>query len=185
MASLPVLLALTYLSWLATLRIAWDVSTTVSDEAVETVKAIGAEARSVAEAASMEARSWVVTFGAPIRGAIYLSALFLGTFALWLLVSSLRKFWPTWPSPYAHGMRDEQPAAGYTGTREGDNLSLEIRRRGQAARQAALQNLGTSENLRAGASRRSGQNPQQGAPPAWLSELQAGSIVDFIYLRTR
>ena len=113
MASLPVLPALTHLSWLATLRIAWDVSTTVSDEAVEIVKAIGAEARSVAEAASMEARSWVVTFGAPIRGAIYFSAWFLGTFALWLLVSSLRNLWPTWPSPYAHGMRDEQPAAGY------------------------------------------------------------------------
>ena len=59
------------------------------------MKAIGAEAGSVAEAASMEARSWVVTLGGPIRGAIYLSALFLGTFALWLLVSSLRKIWPT------------------------------------------------------------------------------------------
>ena len=89
LASLPVVPLLSYVSWLGAIRIAWDVSNTVSDEAVETVKAIGAEARSVAEAASLEARSWVVTFGGPIRGAIYLSALFLGTFALWLLVATL------------------------------------------------------------------------------------------------
>ena len=36
-ASLPAVPVLTYLSWLATLRLAWDVTTTVSDEAVETV----------------------------------------------------------------------------------------------------------------------------------------------------
>ena len=102
MASLPALPALTYLSWLATLRLAWDVTTTVSDEAVETVKTIGAEARNMAETASYEARSWVITIGAQVRGVVYLAALFLGAFALWLLVTSLRRFWPTWPSPYAH-----------------------------------------------------------------------------------
>ena len=92
MASLPALPVLTYLSWLATLRLAWDVATTVSDEAVEKVKTIGAEARNMAEAAGYEARSWVITVGAQVRGVVYLAALFLGTFALWLLVSSLRKF---------------------------------------------------------------------------------------------
>ena len=50
-ASLPVVPLLSYLSWLATIRLAWDVTNTVSDEAVETVKTIGAEARNLAEAA--------------------------------------------------------------------------------------------------------------------------------------
>ena len=88
LASLPGLPLLSYATWFSAIRVAWDISSTVSDEAVETVKAIGAEARNVAEAASMEARTWVVTFGGPIRGAIYLSGLFLGTFALWLLVAT-------------------------------------------------------------------------------------------------
>ena len=71
-ASLPALPLLSYLSWLATLRLAWDVTTTVSDEAVETVKTIGAEARNMAEAAAAgyEARSWVVTVGVQVRGVV-------------------------------------------------------------------------------------------------------------------
>jgi hypothetical protein len=133
MASLPAVPLLTYLSLAATLRVAWDLSATVSDEAKETVKTFGAEVRSVAETASYEMRSWVVAFGTPIRGALYLAALFLGTFALWLLVTSLRKFWPTWPTPYAHALREEKPEP--VEPRVGAPLSLaaEIKRRGQVA----------------------------------------------------
>ncbi len=175
---------LSYPSWLGEIRVDGDVSNSVSDEAVETVKAIGAEARNVAEAASLKARSWVVIVGGPIRSAVYLSGLLLGTFAFWLLVATLRKCWPTWPSPHAQAVKDEQPAAGYTGSKEGENFSLEIRRRGEAVRQAALKHLGERENLPAGTTRRSGQNPRPGASPTWSAELprwssevKAGSLV--------
>ena len=73
MASLPAVPALNYLSWLATLRVAWDVSYTVSDEARETVTTLGAEVRGVAESASLEVRSCIVSFTTPIRGALYLA----------------------------------------------------------------------------------------------------------------
>ena len=78
----------------------------------------------MAETASYEARSWVITIGAQARGVVYLAALFLGAFALWLLVTSLRRFWPTWPSPYAHPQRLHPPEAtsGYAGP---PNLSLD------------------------------------------------------------
>ena len=136
----------------------------------------------MAEAAGYEARSWVVTVGAQVRGVVYLAALFLGTFALWLLVSSLRRFWPTWPSPYAHPQRLEPPvvANGYAG---GSNLSLEIRRRGQSARTLGLRNLGTTENPRLGAAARGARDPQLGASPPWLAGLQSGARVNFIYGR--
>ena len=81
------------------IRTAWDVSHTVTEEAKETVRTIGSEVRGMAESASFEVRGWIATFGVPIRGALYIAALFLGTFALWMLVATLRKFWPTWPSP--------------------------------------------------------------------------------------
>jgi hypothetical protein len=181
-ASLPVVPLLSYLSWLATIRLAWDVTSTVSDEAVETVKTLGAEARNMAEAAGYEARSWVVTLGTQVRGVVYLAALFLGTFALWLLVTSLRKFWPTWPSPYVHAQRLEPPAvaSGYAG---GSNLSLEIRRRGQQARTMGLRNLVTGDSVRLGAASRGAREPQLGASPAWLAGLQPGHLVSFIYGR--
>ena len=45
--------------------------------------------------------------GKPIeQGAIYATARPGGEQAVWLMVSSLRKFWPTWPTPYAHAMKD-------------------------------------------------------------------------------
>ena len=124
----------------------------------------------MAEAAGYEARSWVVTVGAQVRGVVYLAALFLGTFALWLLVSSLRRFWHTWPSPYANPQRLEPPevASGYAG---GSNLSLEIRRRGQQARTLGLHNLGTDDSLRLGAASRGARDPELGASPAWLAGL--------------
>ena len=100
LASLPAVPVLTYTSWLAMIRTAWDVSHTVTEEAKESVRTIGSEVRGMAESASFEVRGWITTFGMPIRGALYLAALFLGTFALWMLVAELRKFWPTWPSPY-------------------------------------------------------------------------------------
>ena len=92
----------------------------------------------MAESASFEVRGWITTFGMPIRGALYIAALFLGAFALWMLVATLRKFWPTWPSPYAHAMKDA--AAPRLGAPPG--FAAEIRKRGEVARLTAMQNLG-------------------------------------------
>ena len=147
---------------------------------MDTVKTIGAEARNMAETASYEARSWVITIGAQVRGVVYLAALFLGAFALGLLLTSLRSFWPTWPSPYAHPQRLHPPeeTSGYAGA---PNLSLEIRRRGQSARAMGLRNLSSAENLRPGATCRGVQEPQLGASPPWLAGLQQGALVSFVY----
>ena len=58
---------------------------------------------------------------------------------------------------------------------------MEVRRRGQAARQAALLNMGTRIESRAGVSRPSGSKPASGDRPSWLTEIRPGSIVDFAY----
>ncbi len=126
MASLPAAPILTYPSWTTTLRVAWDVTTAVSDEAVDTIKTIGAD-RGVAESAGYEVRSWMATASAAIKGVVYVAALMFGAFALWRLAASLRKFWPTWPSQHAHAqmLRDASGSAGYAPEA---SLGVEIQR---------------------------------------------------------
>ena len=53
--------------------------------------------------------SWMIKMKLQERGVIYAVALPSGSPAVWLLVSTLRKFWPTWPSPYAHALRIVAP----------------------------------------------------------------------------
>ncbi len=92
MASIPDVPIMTYISWVVSLSEAWDVMSAVSDEAAETVKTLGAEARSVAEIAGIEVRSWLGVARTQVRGVIFVAALMLGAFAIWLLAVALRKF---------------------------------------------------------------------------------------------
>ena len=173
--SLSALPLVSYVSWLMSLRVAWDVTSAVSEEAVEAVKTIGAEARSAAETVGVELRSWMMVGSAPVRGTIFVAVLMLGAFAIWLLAVALRKFWPTWPTPYAHAQRiedkrndDERKPPGYPSN---FSLAKQIRERGRAARGECLQNLELKEDLQLAARQ---QLPRK---------FKVGAVVSFIYAK--
>ena len=77
---------------------------------------------------------------APVRGTILIAPLMLGAFAIWLLAVALRKFWPTWPSPYAHAQRTEEEPR-LAGHAPAVSLARQIKERGRAARGERVQNL--------------------------------------------
>ncbi len=104
----------------------------------------------MAETAGYEMQSWMTTASAQVRGVVFVAALMLVAFVIWLLAVSLRKLWPTWPSPYSHAQRleDAPTATGYV---PAASSSMEIRKRGDLAWSACLRNLEAADGVRLGA----------------------------------
>ena len=182
-ASVPAVPLVTYLSWVAALRLVWDVSHVVKEEAVDTIKAVGTEARVVAESVGFEVRGWVATAGGMVRGVVYATALMFGVFAIWCFAESLRRRWPTWPSPYAHADRTPSlPNRGYASGGSQQSLSAEVRRRSEAMRQSAMRNLAPpgAEFLAPGGS----PAVTARAPELWeykKGDFQVGDLISFVH----
>ena len=99
--------------WISADKFIWKVSSGVQEEAVETIKVVGLEARAVAETCGNEVRGWLVTAGITVRQFVQVMTLMLACVAVWkvmLWVSGkyLGPEWPCWPSPFAQPRKNRE-----------------------------------------------------------------------------